>query len=79
LLNVYPLWDVKGLNPMAEVIIGKNETLDNALRRFKKLVEREGILSEIKKRNHYEKPSERKKKRARAAKIRSMKKIRGTK
>lgn len=63
---------------MAEVTVGKNETIDNALRRFKKLVEREGILSEIKKRNYYEKPSERKKKRARAAKIRSMKKV-GTK
>jgi len=33
---------------MAEVIIGKNETIDNALRRFKKKVEKEGILSELK-------------------------------
>ena len=64
---------------MAEVIIGKNETIDNALRRFKKMVEREGILAEIKKRNYYEKPSERKKKRARAARIRSMKKTRSNK
>lgn len=64
---------------MAEVIIGKNESIDNALRRFKKMVEREGILSEIKKRNYYEKPSERKKKRARAARIRSMKKTRSNK
>jgi small subunit ribosomal protein S21 len=65
--------------PMAEIIIGKNETIDSALRRFKKMVEREGILSEIKKRNYYEKPSEKKKKRARAAKIRSMKKVRTNK
>ncbi|MGH7900647.1 MAG: 30S ribosomal protein S21 [Thermodesulfobacteriota bacterium] len=61
---------------MAEVIIGKNESIDNAIRRFKKIVEKEGIISEIKKRDHYEKPSERKKKRARAARIRSFKRIR---
>ncbi|MDA2919594.1 30S ribosomal protein S21 [Desulfobacterota bacterium AH_259_B03_O07] len=59
---------------MAEVIIGKNETIDNALRRFKKKVEKEGILSEIKRRDHYEKPSEKKKKRARAARLRLFKK-----
>ena len=61
---------------MAEVIIGKNETIDNALRRFKKKVEKEGILSEIKRRDHYEKPSEKKKKRARAARLRLSKKYR---
>ncbi len=59
---------------MAEVIIGKNETIDNALRRFKKKVEKEGILSEIKRRDHYEKPSEKKKKRARVARLRLFKK-----
>jgi len=28
---------------MAEVVIGKNESIDNALRRFKRLVEKEGL------------------------------------
>ena len=58
---------------MAEVIVGKNESLDNALKRFKRLVQKEGILSEIKKRDHYEKPSEKRKKRVRAAIIRQQK------
>jgi small subunit ribosomal protein S21 len=60
---------------MAEVMVGKNETLDNALRRFKRLVEKEGIISELKKRDHYEKPSDKKKKRARAARLRLLKKV----
>jgi small subunit ribosomal protein S21 len=60
---------------MAEVMIGKNETLDNALRRFKRLVEKEGIISELRKRDHYEKPSDKKKKRARAARLRLLKKV----
>lgn len=52
---------------MAEVKIGKNESLDNALRRFKKQCQRSGILAEVKKREHYEKPSVRKKKKSEAA------------
>jgi small subunit ribosomal protein S21 len=60
---------------LAEVMIGKNETIDNALRRFKRLVEKEGIISELRKRDHYEKPSDKKKKRARAARLRLLKRI----
>lgn len=52
---------------MAEIKIGKNESLDNALRRFKKQCQRSGILAEVKKREHYEKPSVRKKKKSEAA------------
>jgi len=52
---------------MTEVKIGKNETLDNALRRFKKQCARTGILSEVRKREHYEKPSVRRKKKSEAA------------
>ena len=46
---------------------------DIALRRFKKQVEKAGVLSEMKKRQHYEKPSKKKKA---AARKRLMKKIR---
>ncbi|MCI0455316.1 MAG: 30S ribosomal protein S21 [Candidatus Dadabacteria bacterium] len=60
---------------MAEVVIGKNESIDNALRRFKRIVEREGIIAELRKRDHYEKPSEKKKKRARAARLRLLKRL----
>ena len=49
---------------MAEIKVGKNETLDSALRRFKKQCSRSGVLSEAKKRKHYEKPSEKRKRKA---------------
>lgn len=52
---------------MSEVKVGKNESLDNALRRFKKQCARTGVLAEVRKRKHYEKPSVRRKKKAEAA------------
>ncbi|HAA34293.1 MAG TPA: 30S ribosomal protein S21 [Firmicutes bacterium] len=52
---------------MSEVKVGKNESLDSALRRFKKQCARTGILSELRRREHYEKPSVRRKKKAEAA------------
>lgn len=39
---------------MAEIKVGKNETLDSALRRFKETAPKAGILSEVRKREHYE-------------------------
>jgi len=52
---------------VAEVKIGKNESLDSALRRFKRQCQRSGILAEIRKREHYDKPSVRRKKKSEAA------------
>jgi len=52
---------------MPLVKIGEAESFENGLKRFKRQCEREGILSEIKKREHYDKPSVRKKKKAMAA------------
>lgn len=52
---------------MAEIKIGENESLDNALRRFKRQCARSGVLSEARKREHYEKPSVRRKKKSEAA------------
>ncbi len=49
---------------MSEIKVGKNETLDSALRRFKKQCSKSGVLSEAKKRQHYEKPSEKRKRKA---------------
>ena len=49
---------------------------DIALRRFKKQVEKDGILSEMKKRQHYEKPSVMRKKKKAAARKRLLKKMR---
>ena len=42
---------------MSNVIVKENETLDSALRRFKRNCAKAGIQQEIRKREHYEKPS----------------------
>ena len=42
---------------MAEVKVGENESIESALRRFKKKIQKAGILSEVKKLVWYEKPS----------------------
>lgn len=55
---------------MPEVKVGKNESLDQALRRFKRQCQRSGVLAEVRKREHYEKPSIRKKKKSEAARKR---------
>ncbi len=47
---------------MSEVEVRKDESFESALRRFKRKIEREGILKEVKERKHYEKPSEKKRK-----------------
>lgn len=52
---------------MAEVIISENENFERALRRFKKKCEKAGILSDLRKHRHYEKPSERRKRKLNAA------------
>ena len=55
---------------MTEVKVGKDETLDKALKRFKKQCARTGVLSEARRREHYEKPSVRRKKKSEAARKR---------
>ncbi len=42
---------------MAEVVIGDNESFEAALKRFNKKVQQAGILAEARRREHYEKPS----------------------
>lgn len=48
---------------MPGIVVGSNESIDSALRRFKRQIEKGGVLFEIKKREFYEKPSQRRKKR----------------
>lgn len=57
---------------MAGVKILEHESFENALKRFKKLCEREGILSDIRKRQYFEKPSVKRKKKALAARKRAL-------
>jgi len=42
---------------LAHVVIDDNEALEKAIKRFKRMVEKEGIIREFKKREYYEKPS----------------------
>lgn len=55
---------------MSEIRIKDNESLDSALRRFKRQCAKAGVLSEIRKREHYEKPSVKRKKKSEAARKR---------
>ena len=58
---------------MAEVRVKENESLDSALRRFKRQCARSGVLTELRKREHYEKPSVKRKKKSDAARKRKSK------
>lgn len=55
---------------MAEIRLKDNETLDSALRRFKKQCSRAGVIAEVRKREAYEKPSVKRKKKSEAARKR---------
>ena len=58
---------------MSNIIVKENESLDSALRRFKRSCAKAGIQQEIRKREHYEKPSVRRKKKSEAARKRKYK------
>ena len=58
---------------MSEIRVKENESLDSALRRFKRSCAKAGVLSEVRKREHYEKPSVRRKKKSEAARKRKYK------
>jgi len=55
--------------------VREDESLENALKRFKRKCEKSGILTEIKKRQHYEKPSVKKKRKALAARKKLLKRL----
>lgn len=61
---------------MSLVRLRDGESFEQAFRRFKKSCEKSGVLSEVKKREHYEKPGVRKKKKSMAARKRAVKKTR---
>ena len=55
---------------MSEIKLKENESLDNALRRFKRQCQKAGVISELRKREFYEKPSVKRKKKSEAARKR---------
>ena len=58
---------------MAQVIVRENESLESALKRFKPSCARDGVMSELRKREHYEKPSVKRKKKSEAARKKAKK------
>ena len=58
---------------MSEIRVRENESLEQALRRFKRQCASAGVLSEVRKREHYEKPSVKRKKKSEAARKRKFK------
>lgn len=58
---------------MSEIKVQKGESLDSALRRFNRSCQKAGVLSEVRKREHYEKPSVRRKLKSEAARKRKFK------
>ena len=58
---------------MAEIRVKEHESLDSALRRFKRQCQRSGVLTEVKKREQYDKPSVKRKKKSEAARKRKYK------
>jgi small subunit ribosomal protein S21 len=63
---------VEGVRSKArEIVVHVDENFERALKRFKKKCEKAGILSDLRKHRHYEKPSERKKRKMNAARRQS--------
>jgi len=64
--------DGKGVTTnVTEVKVRKGETIDKAIRRLKKKLDREGVLRELRARRHYEKPSEQRRRKAARARSRA--------
>ena len=55
---------------MAQVVVREGENLESALKRFKRSCAKDGVMSELRKREHYEKPSVKRKKKSEAARKR---------
>ena len=60
---------------MPRIIVKEDESFESALRRFKKRCEKEGILSDVRKHQRFEKPSERRKRKLLAARRKNLKRL----
>ena len=61
---------------MPGIVVGEDEPFENALRRFKKQLQKSGVLGEVKKRRAYDKPSVKKKKKSILARKRLLRRLR---
>ena len=57
---------------LTEIILKKGEPVERALRRLKKKIDREGVLQEVSSHGHYEKPSERRRRKMKVARFSAM-------
>ena len=57
---------------MTEIKLKKGEPVDKALRRLKKKIDREGTMKEVRTRRHFEKPSERRRRKMKVARFSAM-------
>src|ERR1700684_3693307 len=71
-----PHWEVWRCSSLAEVRVQEGEPLENALRRFKRKVQQEDIIKEVKRHSFYLKPGERKRVKEALARKRNRKKAR---
>jgi len=71
-----PFWQVWRWDPLAEVRLQEGEPLENALRRFKRKVQQEDIIKEVKRHSYYLKPGEKRRVKAALARKRNRKKAR---
>jgi len=60
--------------PMSEIRVKENESLESALKRFKRSCQKAGVIAEVKKREHYVSPSLKRKQKSEAARKNSRKK-----
>ena len=60
----------EGRDKLMEIRVGENETLESALKRWKRKCARSGVMAAVRRREHYEKPSVRRRKMAEVARKR---------
>ncbi len=70
------IWHVRRCTPLAEVRVQEGEPLENALRRFKRKVQQEDIIKEVKRHSYYLKPGEKRRVKEALARKRNRKKAR---
>ena len=72
-MKISPCYQTRGGNTLSQVKVKEGESLENALRRFKRQTSRDGVIQEVRKREHYEMPSVKRKKKSEAARKRKFK------
>ena len=65
----------KGVISLSEVKIGENDSFETALKRFNRKIQQDGILAEARRREHFEKPSVKRKRKEAAKRRKAMRKV----